>query len=448
MSTELTILLVDDSEDHQVLCRRALRSTGARILTALSAEEGLDLAAREHPGAIVLDYNLPGLNGLGFMERFALLDCGSIPIVMLTGEGNESVAVEAMKAGASDYLVKAVEGGYLRMLPSVVQRACAVHQERMHARRQGELQQAILSTVADGILGVDAVGSILFANAAAERMLLCPASDLVGRHLEELLHDADPRENWNSHPLAQAHDGSVTVNRESDILHRAGGSSFPVAYTASPLDLEGKGQFGWVLVFRDNSERKQAEEVLIKTARYDMLTGLPNRLLFQDFFARSLSRVTRSAQHLALLFLDLDGFKEVNDTLGHLVGDQLLQSVAQRLVKCVRASDLVSRFGGDEFILLLEDCDPVFLPTLSRRILRDLALPFNLGGQTAHITASIGISLYPECGAGQDILIQKADAAMYEVKKTTKNGFRLSSELEFLLKTDHSDMMAKEVTPA
>ena len=448
MIHELAILLVDDSEAHQVLCRRALRSTGARVITALSAEEGLELADREHPGVILLDYNLPGINGLGFMQRFVQLGCCDIPIVMLTGEGNEAVAVEAMRAGANDYLVKDVEGRYLRLLPSIVQRACTVHEERKRVMRLGALKEAILSTVADGILGVDAEGTILFANPAAERMLLCPASDLTGRHLEELLHDADPREKWNRHPLAQAHDGSVTVNRESDILHRAGGSYFPVAYTASPLDLEGKGQFGWVLVFRDNSERKNAEEALIKTARYDTLTGLPNRMLFQDYFARSLSRVTRSAQHLALLFLDLDGFKIVNDTLGHLVGDQLLQSVAQRLVKCVRASDLVSRFGGDEFILLLEDCDPAFLPSLSRRILRDLALPYNLGGQTARITACIGISLYPECGASQDILIQKADAAMYEVKKSSKNGFQLSPELKFLLKNDHSDLMVKEETPA
>jgi len=184
-------------------------------------------------------------------------------------------------------------------------------------------------------VGVDADGVILFANPASERMLHCTEGHLRGRCLAEFLRQEDPRAKWCNHPLAQPHHGSITVSCESDIFRRDGGTSFPAAYIASSLDFTGDGRCGWVLVFQDISERKQTEEELIKTARYDTLTGLPNRLMFQDYFARCLSRVARSSQHLGLMFIDLDGFKAINDTLGHLAGDQLLQLVAQRLVKCV-----------------------------------------------------------------------------------------------------------------
>jgi diguanylate cyclase (GGDEF)-like protein/PAS domain S-box-containing protein len=446
MMDALTILIIDDSEDDQSLCRRALRTTGAKLVSALSAEEGLVRVADTPPDLILLDYNLPDLNGLKFVERLVKQGNGSVPIVMLTGEGNEAVAVNAMKAGVSDYLVKDVKGKYLHLLSSVVHRARMAHDTQMRAQRLIELHQAILGTVADCIVGVDAEGVLLFANPASERMLHCPEGKLRGRLLADFLRQEDPRALWSSHPLAQPHHGSVSVCRESDVFLRAGGTSFPAAYTASSLDFSGDGHYGWVLVFQDISERKQADEELIKTARYDTLTGLPNRLMFQDYFARCLSRVARTTQHLGLLFVDLDGFKAVNDTLGHLAGDQLLQLVAQRLVKCVRAADMVSRFGGDEFIVILEDCDPGFLTMLAGRILRELGLPYSLGDHAAHITASIGIALHPQCGSDQHTLIQKADAAMYEVKKQGKNGCRLCPELESFLKA-WSGVCAAEDAP-
>jgi len=434
MIAPFTILIVDDCEDDQILYRRALRPTGFRLVQACTAHQGLLLFAQEHPGAILLDFNLPDQSGLGFMEQLAEAGA-SVPIVMLTGEGNEAIAVSAMKAGVSDYLAKDVEGDYLRLLPSVIHRARMAHEERQRAHRLGILQEAILRTVADGIVGVDADGVVLFANPAAERMLHYPDGMLPGCWLTDLLRPEDPLADWLDHPLAQPHDGTKTVRCETDQFERVGGTSFPAAYTASSLDFEGTGKFGWVLVFRDITERKQVEEELIKTARYDPLTGLPNRLMFQDYFARCLSRTARQDRPLALLFLDLDGFKQVNDLHGHLVGDQLLQIVAQRLVKCVRGGDLVSRFGGDEFTIVLEDCDPALLPVLGERINCELAEAFDLSGQSVTITASIGIALHPQCGADAHTLIQKADAAMYEAKRRGKSFCALCPELESFLKS-------------
>lgn len=419
-----TILIVEDNEDDQHLYRRALRATNYALASAVTAEEGLAKAAEVLPCLVLLDYNLPDLNGIAFLERLAASPAGGVPVVMLTGEGNETVAVEAMKAGASDYLVKDTAGGYLRLLPSVIGRARATFEERTHSRRLNALHHAILGTVADGILGIDGNGGVLFANPAAERMLLSAEGGLVGRHLRDFLRQPDPLSAWHDHALAGPHDGGTTLCRECDLFERHGGTSFPVAYTASPLDFEGSGRFGWVLVFQDITERKKVEEELILTARYDTLTGLPNRVMFLDYLAKALSRAERGGRHLALLFLDLDGFKAVNDTLGHLAGDQLLQSVAQRLVKCVRVGDLVSRLGGDEFTLVVEDSGPDQLATLAEKIIRMLEAPYDLGGHPAHVSASIGIALYPECGRDAHTLIQKADGAMYAVKKAGKKGHR------------------------
>jgi len=430
----LTILIVEDSEDDQRLCRRALRATGHILVPALTAAAGLAKFAETHPDMILLDFNLPDMDGLGFLEKFTDRGVAAVPVIMLTGEGNESIAVAAMKAGASDYLVKDVAGDYLRLLPSVVRRTNEAHEQRMQARRLGELSEAILETVADGILGVDADGNILSANPAAERMLLSTSSQMIGQHLTRYLRMADLRENWSDHPLTQRHDGSVTLCRDCDLFLRACGTSFPANYTASPLDFEGNGRYGWVLVFQDITERKQAEEELIKTARYDSLTGLPNRLMFQDYFSKSLKRMARKKQHLALLFLDLDDFKTVNDTHGHLAGDQVLQSVAQKLVKCVREGDLVSRFGGDEFTILAEDCEPTLLGDFSKRIIAELETPFVVNGQLMQISATIGISLHPECGCDERTLLQKADAAMYRAKKEGKQKYGIYADLECGLK--------------
>jgi len=179
------------------------------------------------------------------------------------------------------------------------------------------------------------------------------------------------------------------------------------------------------LLFKDISERKKNERELITAANYDKLTGLPNRAMFRERFSKALARAKRGKHCLALLFIDLNGFKAVNDTLGHQAGDNLLRAVAERLVSNVRAGDLVSRFGGDEFAIILEDCLPGHLPALAEGFIQNLELQFDLDGRAARISASIGIVTYPECGTDEETLIQRADSTMYAVKKGSKRGSKL-----------------------
>jgi diguanylate cyclase (GGDEF)-like protein len=178
------------------------------------------------------------------------------------------------------------------------------------------------------------------------------------------------------------------------------------------------------ILFKDVSERKKNEQELIAAALHDALTGLANRAMFRENLARALVRAARGKQALALMFIDLDGFKEVNDTLGHQVGDNLLRSVAKILVASLRSGDLVSRFGGDEFAVILENCRPDYLSTLAEKLIQKLEIPIDLEGEIVEISASIGIVTYPESGTDEETLMQRADATMYAVKKDGKKGFR------------------------
>jgi diguanylate cyclase (GGDEF)-like protein len=179
------------------------------------------------------------------------------------------------------------------------------------------------------------------------------------------------------------------------------------------------------ILFKDISERKKNELELINAALFDELTGLPNRAMFRDKLATALARAKQGGQTLALLFIDLDGFKEVNDTLGHQAGDHLLRWVAQTMVSSLRAGDLASRFGGDEFAVILENCRPDYLPTLAHGLIQKLEVPVDLEGGKAQISASMGIVTFPESGTDEETLLQRADATMYAVKKDGKRGFRL-----------------------
>jgi diguanylate cyclase (GGDEF)-like protein len=178
------------------------------------------------------------------------------------------------------------------------------------------------------------------------------------------------------------------------------------------------------ILFNEVSDRKKYEEKLVNSARYDQLTSLPNRTMFNEYFTKALSRAERANNQLGVLFLDLDDFKTINDTRGHLAGDALLKLVAQRLLSCVRAGDLVSRLGGDEFLIILEDCKAQYLSDIADEIIRILGIPFDLDGQVTRVSTSIGIALYPDSATDEEGLIKMADAAMYAAKKDGKDSYK------------------------
>jgi diguanylate cyclase (GGDEF)-like protein/PAS domain S-box-containing protein len=420
-----TILIIDDNEDDQQLYRRALKNlNGFTLFSAFTATEGLKNALTLNPSIILLDYKLPDMDGLEFLEKLIQVRTNEIPVIMLTGEGNEPVAVEAMKAGASDYIVKDVAGGFIRLLPSVIKHVLAAHADKIEMRRLKDLHQTILHTVADGVIGIGIDGVILFANTSAERMLKCLPNTLVGRQISKLILPEGLPSTWSAHPLALLPRESGSMSRDIDILQSDDGGSFPINYTASRLDSFNADFMGIVIVFQDITERKKAEHKLLRSAHYDLLTGLSNRVMFREYLDKAFARSDRSQRQLTVFFIDLDGFKEVNDTLGHHAGDQLLQMVAIRLEQCVRAGDLVSRIGGDEFTIIVEDSQINQLEILAQKLLDSVEQRYTLlDAHDITISASIGIASYPQVASDWESLIHKADKAMYEIKKRGKRGF-------------------------
>jgi diguanylate cyclase (GGDEF)-like protein/PAS domain S-box-containing protein len=178
----------------------------------------------------------------------------------------------------------------------------------------------------------------------------------------------------------------------------------------------------YVGIFSDITSEKESEERLLYLAHYDQLTGLPNRILFHDRLQQAIAQAERNRMQVAVMFLDLDGFKAVNDTLGHKSGDDLLRQVAQRLTACLRATDTVARFGGDEFTIVIsamEESNDVI--RVAKKITQEIALPYDIDGASASITTSIGISFYPDDGKEPNLLVQRADNAMYHAKRHGKN---------------------------
>ncbi|MHB8624432.1 MAG: diguanylate cyclase domain-containing protein [Sulfuricaulis sp.] len=176
-----------------------------------------------------------------------------------------------------------------------------------------------------------------------------------------------------------------------------------------------------------NNELKKLYEQMERHATYDSLTRLPNRKHFHDHLAKTITSAKRDERNFALLYLDLDGFKAINDALGHAIGDQLIENTARRLEQCIRKGDMVARVGGDEFIILLQDITSFEVSKVAEKITQFLSEPFTLAAKTFSITISIGIAMYPQDGADANSLMNNADSAMYETKRNGKNGYRICS---------------------
>ena len=431
MTIPKTILIVDDSETDQHSYRRTFRDRNEyKLVAALSAEAGLAAVADAKPDLILLDYNLPDMDGLSFMSRLANSPSASIPVIMLTGEGNESLAVEAMKNGAVDYLVKHVDGRHLKLLPTVIWNALRKH-EALEAKKAAEkalkesesrlkeMFENLSSGVAVYQASPDGQDFIFTAfNRAAERIENMRREDLIGKNVVEVFPSIMEfgllevfRRVWKSgvaehFPVSFYQGGHVAGWRENYVYKLLNGDI--------------------VAIYDDVTKEKQAQEQIYHLAHHDILTGLPNRALFFDRLQQSITAAKRGKAYLALMFLDLDNFKPVNDTLGHDVGDLLLKEVAKRLLKCVRESDTIARMGGDEFVVLLPaieaEQDAILV---AEKILSALGQPFDLAGHGIQTSSSIGIAVYPEHGGNENLLIKNADIAMYCAKRSGRNNMKL-----------------------
>jgi diguanylate cyclase (GGDEF)-like protein/PAS domain S-box-containing protein len=282
--------------------------------------------------------------------------------------------------------------------------------------------QAVLHNVQDGIISITPGGLIEDVNPAIATIFGLTSAELIdkpiGLLMPELERDIAMLETSTLHDVCGRY-------RELGGIHQ-NGKELPLETNLAEMDLHGSKHY--VCVVRDISERKLAEKKLTHLALYDQLTGLPNRTLFRESLAYSLSQARRSKAVMALLFIDLDGFKKVNDTLGHDAGDQLLKEVAKILKSVIRESDMAARIGGDEFTVILNSVqDRKQAVHIAEQIINTVKLPMWISGNQVKVSASIGIALYDEHAHNIEDLIKAADAAMYLAKSGGKDGYRICS---------------------
>ncbi len=290
-----------------------------------------------------------------------------------------------------------------------------------------ERAQVTLDSIGDAVLSTDLQGQVTYLNLVAEAMTGWSREDALGRPLSEVFRIIDGITRQTAvDPARRAIDENRTVGLAADsvLVHRDG-RELAIEDSSAPIHNRDGCVAGAVIVFHDVSESRSLTLKLAHLAHHDFLTGLPNRVLLTERLAQAIGLADRRRRQVALLFLDLDFFKHINDSLGHVIGDQLLQSVAGRLSACVRTTDTVCRQGGDEFVILLAEIEQPHDATLvAEKLLSALAEPQRIGENELHVTLSIGISVYPDDGMDAETMMQNADTAMYHAKASGRNKYQ------------------------
>lgn len=544
-----TVLVVEDNPGDARLVELYLLEDGGALFRVLKADRltlALETLADQDVDVVLLDLSLPDSFGMDTLDRLRAAH-PLVPVVVLTGTNDEALALQALRQGAQDYLVKGQGDGNL------MRRAIFYAIERSHAaaalKRSESRFRALFANAGLGVVLSDSLGRMVEANPAFLSMVGYAESELRGEHFRDITHPDDvglndplraevlagTRDSFQLTKRYIAKDGRVvwakltcTVMRQAEgdqsytvtvvediterkrlednlrlaatVFQNSGDGLFVTdadnhivhvnpaftqitGYEADEVmgknpsilasgrhdreffaqlwgslletgkwqgeiwdrrkdgemfagwqnialvrDADGKVQ-NFVAVLSDITSRKQMEERLSYAANHDPLTRLPNRTLFHERLTRAIARAQRNHNLVALLFIDLDRFKQVNDTMGHLAGDMLLQQVAERLSSCIRQGDTVARLSGDEFTIILEDVqDPRDAAVVAHKVLRLLLEPIQLSGGEAHISSSIGVALYPSDAGDPHTLLKLADSAMYRAKHLGRNGCQFHSE--------------------
>jgi len=420
------LFISDDSSVGAAICYAAAQpgDNPFAIVWERNLSGGLARLFEGGIDGIVLDLSLPDSQGVDCFDE-VFLAARRIPIVVLTDRDQEENAREAVNSGAKDRMLKKHIDRYSfgLVLRQILARAAiedALYVERERAR-------VTLNSIGDAVISTDQSGRVTYINPAAEKMTGWLRREAVGRTLTEVFNllDGDTREPApNPMELAVQKNQIVGLPHHAVLLRPDGSESAIEDSIAAIHDQDGQIT-GAVMVFRDVSEARAMELSLSHLAQHDALTDLPNRTLLTDRLNQSIALARRHDRHLAVLFIDLDRFKQINDSLGHAVGDKVLRAVAKRLMAVVRGSDTVGRLGGDEFLVVLSEVDDAQNAARhAERIHAALTESLAIGEHEFHVTISIGVSIFPGDGQGADTLIRCADTAMYHAKENGRNTYQ------------------------
>src|SRR5471032_3384238 len=416
------VLVADDDPVMRLLMRQMLTQVG---LDVIEAEDGVQaLACYKHsgPDLVMLDVDMPALDGFAVCREIRRQEShasGSVPIIMVTGGDELASVTRAYEVGATDFISKPINWQILGHRVLYVLRASdAIARLRIADAHN----RAVLAAIPDTFFRLNRDGFYLDYEQGPDASGVFSIERCVGKHISEVLPQAiaERLQQQMQSVLATQQIGSV------DYALQRGDT---VQHFEARLVTSGAGEV--LGLVRDISERKRTEEQIRRLAYCDSLTGIPNRQAFLETLESELLRSKAGNTKFAVLFMDLDAFKRINDTLGHNVGDHLLQAVSERLRDTIRPSDLVSRaaeagnnlalLGGDEFTILIPDLERVENAlNVAHRVKEAMRRPFLLDAQEIFVTASIGISLYPQDGEDCNSLLKYADTAMYHAKNCGK----------------------------
>ncbi|MBP9904181.1 MAG: EAL domain-containing protein [Rhodoferax sp.] len=431
------LLLVDDEPRILGSLCELLKNRGFILTTAATGHEALRKLSQERFDLVILDLRLPDISGHEIMDFMIAREIDA-NVIVTSGDAGIDAAIGALKRGAYDYLRKPYSREeLLKAVHNALQQRRLESENRQFAA-QLEFSERhyryLVDSSPDIIFTLSANGQITFVNHRVEPLLGFKSRDLMGRHYSELVHESDmERANfvfgdnkrdhrWSRNIELRLKSHHLEDEPRSFIVELMSISAHERQRTSTvPVDkAESRGVYG---IARDITDSKRADELIAYQAYHDILTNLPNRLLFKDRLNLALLQAKRKKGTLAVLFVDLDRFKMINDSLGHQIGDELLQQAAARLRACLRQSDTLSRFGGDEFTVGLPELEQADdASRMAQKLLQSLRQPFVLGGHALHISASIGVAVFPGDGDCIDELIRKADLAMHSIKAKGRNG--------------------------
>lgn len=480
MAGERILIVDDDMRNIEFLRDSLLLPSGYTTLCATDGAQAVQLALTGQPDLILLDLQMPKMDGFQVLE--ALKKEGVvIPAILITGHGSENIAAHAFRLGVRDYfrkpfkvseIMEAVDKSLTEARLRKEKRLLAARVELVNRQLEQRLKElSILHGISKAVASVLDLDTLLIRVVEAARYVIGATQTSLFLLDEETgnlqlaaVQTSDdprarvPRQSTDDSLVKQVMaTGRATILRvpESDDQEQSwlvlavplkvrdkpiGALCASRADTAAPFSdhdrylLSALGDFAAVSIDnarlhestqRELAERIRAEEAVRRLAYHDTLTGLPNRTLFNDRLGVALAHARRNKQRVAVMLLDLDHFKGVNDTLGHSVGDQLLKAVGDRLLSVMRESDTVCRMGGDEFLLLFpEVAEPGHARNAAERILQVIRQPFVLGRHVLRVTTSAGFAVYPDDGEDGDALVKKADAAMYRAKEEGRDNYQ------------------------
>jgi len=437
MTSKPCILVVDDDAGGRRLTRATLTKAGFDVREAVNGQAALDAMQDGMPDLVLLDVSMPVMDGFTACATLRTMPGGNrVPVVMMTGLDDTPSIERAFEVGATDFITKPISWAVLPHRVRYMLRASSAindlqqNERRLsNAQRIGEmgdwewdLRSATIepSGQAWRIFGhTEAAGTL-----TSERFFATVHPEDAERLRMACERGADNGEGFAIDHRVVLHDGSVRhLHQQVEVIEREG--------TGRALRLAG--------AVHDITRRKDAEEQIRRLAYYDPLTGLPNRLLFSEQLGKAISQAARHGRHVAIMFIDLDNFKRVNDTLGHKAGDELLRLASARLASVLRAQDSLSRntvdagsthsiarLGGDEFIVQLTDVQRADdAAMVAQRLVDALNEPVTLQGTEVFVGGSVGVAMYPDDGADIDTLLMNADTAMYRAKAAGRGGFQL-----------------------